>query len=208
MEVYRHYQQGFINIDELNNIEVWRDVVGFEGLYMVSNKGRVKSLGNGEGNNSKERLLSLTMDDRGYRVVGLYKNGVKTRCKVHRLVSEAFIPNPEDKPCIDHINTIRDDNRVRNLRWVTYKENMQNEITKKRKEVGCNRGKKFSDETKERMSISSYKRRVYCVELDKTYNSIKGASKELNINQGNINEVCRGRRKTAGGYHWKYTDDK
>ena len=66
----------------------------------------------------------------GYRTVFLSKNKERKLKKIHRLIAEAFIPNPENKPCIDHINTIRHDNRIENLRWATYKENGNNEITK------------------------------------------------------------------------------
>ena len=72
------------------------------------------------------KKLNPTKDTTGYMRVGLYSNGVKTHFSVHRLIALAYIPNPENKPCIDHINRIRDDNRIENLRWATRLENMQN----------------------------------------------------------------------------------
>lgn len=111
--------------------EVWKDVVGFEGLYKVSNLGRVASTQFHGENNFK--LMSLIYN-RGYTTVKLrnWKKNISGNYLVHRLVADAFIPNIENKPYIDHINTIRDDNRVENLRWVTHLENQRNPITNKR----------------------------------------------------------------------------
>lgn len=110
-----------MNIKRYNEqfIEVWRPVVGFEGYYMVSNLGRIKSL-----HKRYEGLILTPYDEgHGYRMVDLYKDNIKQKCRVHRLVAMAFIPNPLNKREVDHINFIRDDNRVENLRWATSKEN-------------------------------------------------------------------------------------
>lgn len=110
-----------MNIKRYNEqfIEVWRPVVGFEGYYMVSNLGRIKSL-----HKRYEGLILTPYDEgHGYRMVDLYKDNIKQKCRVHRLVAMAFIPNPLNKREVDHINFIRDDNRACNLRWATSKEN-------------------------------------------------------------------------------------
>lgn len=116
--------------------EIWKPISGFEGLYEVSNMGNVRSVDRivKRGNcfeKRKSHLMSAVVSDgtHGYSFVNLYMNGKTYPKRVHRLVAEAFIPNPENKPCIDHINTIRNDNSVENLRWVTYKENALNNIT-------------------------------------------------------------------------------
>lgn len=102
-----------------NYIEIWKPVVGFEGYYMVSNLGRIKSL-----HKRYEGLILKPYDEgHGYRMVDLCKNGIEKKCRVHRLVAMAFIPNPLNKREVDHINFIRHDNRVCNLRWATSKEN-------------------------------------------------------------------------------------
>ena len=205
--------------------EEWRDIIGYEGLYMVSNLGRVKSLERYDsgGRKIKERVLTGTIDKKGYIIVNLTKNNECKPLKVHRLVAIAFIPNPEDKPFIDHINTIRDDNRVENLRWCTQKENCNNEITKKKlreslkgKGIGENNGmygKKHSEETKKKMSEAhkgsnnSNSRKVRCIELDKVFNSIVEAEEELGLFHQNISKACRGIYKTCGRYHWEYINN-
>lgn len=119
-------------------MEEWRDIEGYEGLYQVSNEGRVKALDRfvdnywGTKQFVRERILKATNDKNGYLTVSLCKDGKEKKSKVHRLVAEAFIPNTENKPCIDHINTIKDDNRVDNIRWCTPKENSNNPLTRKR----------------------------------------------------------------------------
>ena len=95
--------------------------------------------------------MKLFTHSNDYLSVALRMNGVQKRINVHKLVAEAFIPNPENLPCIDHINTIRTDNRVENLRWVTHKENMNNPITKQ-KMIESGRKKVFTDEHKKKIS--------------------------------------------------------
>lgn len=120
--------------------EIWRDVRGYEGFYQVSNKGRVKSLDRYAKNHSTlqfrpERILKQNIEKVGRSKrcsVVLSKNSKTKVMKVHRLVAEAFIPNPENKPQIDHIDTNMSNNSVENLRWVTAKENMNNPLTRKR----------------------------------------------------------------------------
>jgi hypothetical protein len=113
--------------------EIWKDIPGYEGWYQVSNLGRVKRLKRTyvargvKYVKEKEYILQLCTNTKGYYQCFLTNNGEKRReCRVHRLVAEAFIPNPENKPMIDHINQIKTDNRVENLRWVTNGENQLN----------------------------------------------------------------------------------
>lgn len=115
--------------------EEWKPIKGFEGLYEVSNQGRVRSLDRiiideiGRNRLYKGRIMKPRDNSKGYHFVGLYKNGVIKTPTVHRLVAEAFIPNPDNKPEIDHLNTNRKDNRVENLMWATSKENNNNPLT-------------------------------------------------------------------------------
>jgi hypothetical protein len=100
-------------------MEKWLDIVGYEGKYKVSDNGRIKSY-----LTSKKGILRKISDNGyGYMFLALCKNGVKKKHRVHRLVTMAFIPNLENKPCINHINGIKSDNSVQNLEWCTHSAN-------------------------------------------------------------------------------------
>lgn len=132
--------------------EIWKPVVGYEGKYEVSNKGNIRSLSYMRTGNPK--LLKFK-EHNGYLSATLFLNGKRKILFVHRVVAEAFIPNVEQKPCIDHINTIRNDNRVENLRWVTYSENLHNPITYEKHCANAktrNLGRKQSLEVRQRQS--------------------------------------------------------
>ena len=179
--------------------EVWRDVVGYEGRYKISNLGRVKAL-----RKKPEVILRHYLDPGGYKCVVLFKDGVKKHKTIHRLVAEMFIPNPNNKPCVDHINTIRTDNRKENLRWVTHKENNENELTRKHSSES-RKGKIRSEEHKKKLrEISKDSKRVMCIETGVIYNSTNEARRQTGINNGSISLACRGKCKRAGGYTWKY----
>ena len=98
--------------------EYWKSVVGYEGLYMVSNWGRVKSIKFG-----KERILKPVTNSSGYLLVGLYKNNIEKKYSVHRLVAEAFIPNPYNLPQVNHKDENKQNNVVSNLEWCTHEYN-------------------------------------------------------------------------------------
>ena len=126
--------------DELAD-EEWRDIPGYEGLYQVSNKGRVKSLEREVNNNGgkriiKEKILTQYINKRfNYATVMLTKDHEEKNKQVHRLVAEAFIDNPDNKPEVDHFDTNRLNNNVNNLEWTTRKENANNELTKMHKSI-------------------------------------------------------------------------
>jgi len=113
--------------------EIWKDIAGYEGCYQVSNKGRMKSLLRvvkhltGGKLTVSEKILTLK-DRNGYDHISLWKENIEKRFKVHRLVAQAFIPNPENKPQVNHIDGDRKNNHVSNLEWVTGKENAQHAI--------------------------------------------------------------------------------
>lgn len=172
-------------------IEEWKEIEGYTD-YMVSNLGRVKSLNYRK--TDKEQVLKPIKDSGGYLVVGLCKDRKLKQFKVHRLVANAFITNTDNKKEIDHINTIKTDNRVDNLRWVTHKENMNNPLTIKKVK-----------------GIDNYKAKPI-LQFDLNGNFIRKwdcareVQRELGFDNGHISSCCRYERKTANGYKWKHFD--
>jgi hypothetical protein len=98
--------------------EIWKDIKGYEGVYQVSNLGRVK--------NKQQLILSQSIDTNGYYKINLNKGGIRKTWGVHRLVAKAFIPNPENKYSVDHIDRDKLNNNLSNLRWATRQENTWN----------------------------------------------------------------------------------
>ena len=209
-------------------MEEWRDIEGYEGLYQVSNLGRVKSLNrfiyknNGTIQPLKGKICAMCPDNNNYIKVSLCKNGKYALKLVHRLVAIAFIPNPENKPEIDHINTDRKDNRVENLRWCTHKENVNNPLTISK--YNANTGRIVSNETREKISLALKGRKMSKESISRT---IKGTSKpiiqltldgnfikewesatiierDLHLTNGNIGKCCKGLIKQSYGFIWKY----
>lgn len=174
-------------------MEVWKPIEDYND-YMVSNQGRVKSLRLG-----KEKILKGGKINNRYLSVGLCKDGKQKTYLIHRLVAQAFIPNIDNKPYVDHINTNIYDNRVENLRWCTQKENCNNILTKI-KHINSIKVGKLNTNSKEILQFS----------LDgdfiRKWDCIKDVERELNILQPSISYCCNGKRKTAYGYKWKHYD--
>ena len=105
--------------------ETWKDIKDYEGLYQASSLGRIARLTK----SGNLKILKPSAHSDGYQQLNLCKNGKPHLFKVHKLIAQTFIPNPDNKPCVDHINTIRTDNRVENLRWATVQENCNNPLT-------------------------------------------------------------------------------
>lgn len=171
-------------------MEEWKVVRGYKGEYEVSNMGRVKSL-----KKSKERMLALHQSKLTKRHpkpmyhVELWKDNKRKAVKIHRLVGEHFIPNPQGKPQINHIDGDRTNNRADNLEWVTGSENMlhsyANGLTKPRGRKPVRATNLITGETKE-------------------FESIRFASRELLINPDAIRAALKGRSRTSGGYTWEF----
>ena len=171
--------------------EVWRDVKGYEGLYQVSNMGRVKSLGRKDrfGRVIKERILEPAVTHNGYLRVGLHVDGKRKMLRVHRLVCEAFHENPDNKSEVNHVNENKTDNRACNLEWSTRTEN-------------CNHGSR-----NERVA-KALSKPIGQFSLDgkliKVWQSACEARRQTGFDQGYVGAVARGKFKQAYGFIWKY----
>lgn len=162
-------------------MEEWKDVQGYEGLYQVSNTGQVRGVKRG-------KTLKPHKSKAGYLEVTLSKQNTFAYFLIHRLVAQAFIPNPEGKPQINHKNGVKTDNRLDNLEWSTRSENQRHRFS-----VLGQRGHTA--------------RPVRCVDTNEVYPSAKLAAQKLGLCRSAISLCCLGKRKSTGGYHFKFKED-
>ena len=167
--------------------EEWKPIKGYEGLYEVSNMGRVKSLHYG-----KERIMSAPNGSSGYRRVNLSKQTTRKIKRVHRLVAEAFIPNPMNLPVVNHLDGDKHNNCVSNLEWCTNKENTNHAI-----KTGLMKSRFASK------PIMAYKGD----KLVSTFRSISECTSKLNCKGSGIRGVLLGRNKTHHGFSFKLVND-
>ena len=176
-------------------MEVWKDITGYEGLYQISNYGQVKSLHYHRG--ASEKIMALkTM--RGYKLIGLRKNGVKKIFQVHRLVAKAFIANPYNLEQVNHKDTNKANNHVDNLEWVTARENSLHAI----------RHGRFKGSL-ENLKLANERRKMRVIAVDKTGNeqlfeSMHEAARLLDISRKYIKDCLDGKYKCAKGICFRY----
>ena len=189
--------------------EIWKDIEGYEGLYQVSSNGVIRSLDkiDSVGRRIKGKHIKPQENRFGYHRVSLCKEGKVTTHSVHRLVAQAFIPNTENKPCVDHINTVRTDCRVENLKWVTIKENNENPLTQQHRKRGNEHPKPFKGKVgilhPTSKSVLQYTKDGVFV---KRWESISLANKHYNTNH--ISDCCLGKRKNCVGFIWVFEKQK
>lgn len=147
----------------------------------MSNLGRVK--------NKHGRILKPEYSNKGYACVVLRKNGNNYKFRVHRLVAELFIPNPDNLPEVNYKDENKSNNKASNLEWCTHKENM-NSYKENHPDAVCN------------------EKAVYCFDLDEHFKSASDAAVHTGVCRSSITKVCTGQQKSAGGMLWCYTKDK
>lgn len=155
----------------MENIEeIWKDVVGYEGMYQVSNKGRVKRFS--INNSSEIRLISLMINVGGYNKMTICKNGSTKNALIHRLVAIAFIPNPENKLTVNHIDGNKLNNSVSNLEWATYLENNVHALSS---------GLRKPSDKQKQSAKDAFSRKVIDIVTGEIFDSITMAGKINNI---------------------------
>lgn len=164
--------------------------IGFPN-YSITDDGRVYSLNYRRSHKKVEKKQRTNRD--GYKYINLHNNTYRKTFKVHRLVALAFIPNPENKPEIDHINTIKSDNRLENLRWVTGEENNLNPLTQLHIKINKKRGDK-------RKKVNKYSLNGDYIT---TYDSVSEAAKSVGCVCGNFSSYIK-RNPRYKGYIWEY----
>lgn len=173
--------------------EIWKDIPGWEGLYQVSNTGKVKSLN--YHNTSEENYIKPEKIRRGYLRVGLSKNNKKIRYLVHRLVAEAFIPNPNNYPQVNHKDENPVNNSVDNLEWCDAKYN-------------ANYGKRAKRISQTMIDTLPSRKPVIMYDINdkpiRTFQSVSEASRFIGAPVGNISACCNSKRHTCLGYKWKF----
>ena len=172
-------------------MEVWKNIEETNGIYQVSNKGRIKRVGiykNQFTSWHNEYILKPAIHERGYLFVQLSVNGKILRRYIHRLVAQAFIPNVDKKATVNHKNGDKTNNCVENLEW-------------------CNQSYNTKHAYKNNL-IKHYKIEINQSDLEgndiKTWESAKEIEKKLKIKNSQICRCCKNENLTAGGYHWKY----
>lgn len=213
--------------------EEWKNIIGFENLYQISSLGRVKSLGNGKTWKKKEKIIKQVINKDNYCYIMLYKEGKRKNYKVHRLVAQAFLPNPQNLPQVNHKDENPSNNCVDNLEWCTakyncnygnHKENLSKSIKGKNKgKQTWWIGRKHKPETIEKfrnrkLTQEEINKRIKKIQKPivqltkngdfiKCWESIIQVERELNILATNISRCCKGKLKTCRGFKWKYLQD-
>ena len=165
--------------------EIWRDIKNYEGLYQVSNLGRVKSLN--YRHTGREQILKPIKYNNDYLRINLWKNNKMKTHTIHRIVAQTFLDNPNNYPCINHIDENKTNNNITNLEWCTH-------------EYNNNYG------TRIQRTVESNSIPIYCLETNKIYKSAKECAKELKLSRENIVNILKGRQKQAKGYTFRYSN--
>lgn len=169
-----------------------KDVVGFETRYAITEDGRVWS-------KKHNKFMQDRADKDGYRRINLRAEDKKSYTRfIHRLVAEAYIPNPDNKPEINHKDENKTNNCVSNLEWATTKENINHGT----------RTQRAMESRSNNPNAKSRAKKVYCFETDTVYESGTAAAAALHIDQGSISRCCNGKKAHVNNYHFKFVESE
>ena len=157
-----------------------KDILGYEGLYAITSCGKVWSY-------RSKKFLKPDKKNSGYLQVGLHKDSEQKKYLVHRLVAEAYLPNPNNLPCVNHKDENKENNALPNLEW-------------------CDRSYNINYGNRNKRVSQTLSKPVYCIELNKTFDGAAAAARELGLDSSHITKCCKGKQKTTGGYHWRYQE--
>lgn len=167
-------------------MEIWKDVVGYEGVYRVSSTGRMRSI-------KRDKILTPKINWDKYHRIQLWRNGKNVYVSIHRVVAEAFLDKPDGCDVVNHKNGIKDDNRVENLEWVTQQENIihswENGLSKHK--LNGQSSRKVDQFTMENEYIN-------------TYASQREAERQTGVSNFSISACCRNISESSGGFKWRY----
>ena len=172
--------------------EIWKDILGYEGLYQVSNYGRIKSFN--YRNTGKEKMLSLKPNKNGYIRIGLTKDGKRKMFQVHQLVAQTFLENPNNYSQINHKDENKINNNAENLEWCTPKYNSNYGTRNER----ASKTLSTNIKGKHKGKLNPNAKKVVCITTGEMFDCIKHASEKFNTTYSNIIACCTGKTKTAG----------
>lgn len=179
--------------------ENWKDIEGFEGIYQISDKGNVRSLdrtiicSNGSIRFQKGTDIKPYINEQGYRTVVLHNDGKHKMGRVCRLVADAFIPNTDRLPQVNHKDENKQNDEKENLEWCTCLYNLTyNDLHHRRNNKNNKKSKKVAQ--------------IKDGEIIKVFPSVREVERELGYNNGNISQCCNGKTKTSYGYEWVYLE--
>lgn len=184
----------------MGEVEVWKDIKGYEGLYQVSSLGRVRSLDryincNGGKGFKKGIILKPRISYKGYLRVGLSRNRKSKHYLLHRLIASTFLPNPHNLPCVNHKDENKINNVVSNLEWCSYKYNSNYGTNRKRI------SEKITNNIKLSKAVNQFTKDGVFI---KTFPSTKEVERQLGYYHSHISLCCLGKAKTSHGYIWRF----
>ena len=186
-------------------MEIWKDVVSYEGFYEVSNLGRIR-------NKRTKNLLTSYINEHGYCVIGLYnrKSSKTVHYRVHRLVAYAFIGNPDKKRTVNHADGNKQNNCVENLEWATHKENLEH--ARRMGLIVCTEKQRNAAKRniwRNKLLSNNNRKKVFSIDADgnKTFfESIREAAKSVGVNPSAIVNCLKGKTRKSAGLEWGYCD--